>query len=199
MRAFEQHEVVAGLHLARFDDPVVPAAAATVLHAAGHVGHAEAVGELPARLPALGHLDHGRTEAQAVAEADVGFGDAGGADVLAEGAGLPKQRMRADLRGPGRIVVAGVMVDGLVGPAVHAAVALLVAFQAFGTDRDRSLAWLLGDGATAARPRIGRGRAGEHGLDAGNNLRAHGPTTAARRSEEHTSELQSRENLVCRL
>src|SRR5436309_6458525 len=29
--------------------------------------------------------------------------------------------------------------------------------------------------------------------------RARGPTSGSRRSEEHTSELQSRENLVCRL
>src|SRR2546430_8678141 len=44
----------------------------------------------------------------------------------------------------------------------------------------------------------GRRRSGRHG-DPARGARAHRPTEPCRRSEEHTSELQSQSNLVCRL
>src|SRR5690606_41939653 len=51
---------------------------------------------------------------------------------------------------------------------------------------------------------VDRGRAGAVGAGAGRGVRAvvsraDDPAPRGRRSEEHTSELQSRENLVCRL
>src|SRR5690606_41492237 len=48
----------------------------------------------------------------------------------------------------------------------------------------------------AGRPRVGGGGAARQ---AGVRVRRGGPRTGTPRSEEHTSELQSREKLVCRL
>src|SRR3546814_4473538 len=90
-------------------------------------GHAEAVVEFPARLPALADFEQRGAQFEAVAEADVVFVEAARADVLAERARHVQQRRITDVLAPGRVVVEGVMVDRLVGAAVDARVALFVA------------------------------------------------------------------------
>src|SRR3546814_2203254 len=92
---------------------LVPAGAAAGLHAPHHVGHAEAVVEFPARLPALADFEQRGAQFEAVAEADVVFVEAARADVLAERARHAQQRRITDVLAPGRVVVEGVMVDRL--------------------------------------------------------------------------------------
>src|SRR3712207_8754389 len=53
--------------------------------------------------------------------------------------------------------------------------------------------------AVRARPRPALGAAGRRGRDGRARARGGGGPLRARRSEEHTSELQSRQYLVCRL
>src|SRR5690349_23167840 len=61
----------------------------------------------------------------------------------------------------------------------------------------RTISTALGDGVRAISPRRGRVRGARSGLDA--SRREGCRESIALRSEEHTSELQSRRDLVCRL
>ncbi len=64
-----------------------------------------------------------RSRPHAVAEADVGFAPAAGAEVLAEGARLHQQGMFAQFGDPGGVVFARIMVDRLLDAAMDAQVA----------------------------------------------------------------------------
>src|SRR3546814_15022190 len=70
VRARVEPRRVAGPCRPRPQHAVVPAGAAAGLHAPHHVGHAEAVVELPARLPALADFEQRGAQFEAVAEAD---------------------------------------------------------------------------------------------------------------------------------
>src|SRR5690554_671668 len=161
MRSRCQPQRVSGAGPAGLQHPVVPAGAAGVLHQACHAGYAETVVELPARLPALADLQQGSAQLEPVAQAHVGLGEAARAEVLAEGTRGFQQWQRPQFRTPGGVVVERVVVDSLVRPAVHAAVALLVAGQAELADRDRAVQRALVDRAHAARPGVGAGNAGQ--------------------------------------
>src|SRR5690606_32908040 len=142
------------------------AGAAAVLHPPRHARHAEAVVELPARLPALADLEQGGAEFEPVAQADPGLGQATRADVLAEGAGGLEHRQRSQLVAPGGVVLERVVVDRLVRPAVHPPVALFVAFDSRGADPDRTVERTLVDRAHAPRPRVRAGDAGQQRVHA---------------------------------
>src|SRR3546814_3936555 len=105
VRARVEPQRVAGPCRPRPQHAVVPAGAAAGLHAPHHVGHAEAVVELPARLPALADFEQRGAQFEAVAEADVVFVEAARADVLAERARHVQQRRITDVLAPGRVVV----------------------------------------------------------------------------------------------
>src|SRR5690606_21773386 len=162
---FQQHQGVACAGAARLDHAVVPAGAAGVLYLARHVGYAEAVVELPAGLAALADLQHGRAQREPVAEADRVLVQAAAAQVLAEGAGRVEHGPVAELGAPRGVVVEGIVVHRLVRAAVHARIALLVAGDAERADFHRAWPRRLGDGAPAARARVGHGLAGQDRLD----------------------------------
>src|SRR5690606_36992409 len=168
-----QAQDVAGFRVARLQHAVVPAGAAGGLHAPRHVGYAEAVVELPARLPALADFQQHGAEAEAVAQADAALVEPAGADVLAERARRTQQRRVPDVLAPGRVVVEGVVVDGLVGAAVDARIALFVAFQAEFADRHRAGERMLVDRAAAAGAGVRLRAAREQHVDADVGERGH--------------------------
>ena len=85
--------------------------------------------EFPAGLARLADLDERGTEAEAVAEADVGFVEACGRDILTERAWCIQQRRIAQMLTPRRIMIGRIMVDRLVDAAMDGAIGLLVAGQ----------------------------------------------------------------------
>ena len=113
VRALDQLQALARLHHALLQHPVIPTGAPTLLNAQGHLRHVEAVVELPAGHAPLGHLQQRRPHTNPVAQADIRLAPTGGAEVLAECAGLGQQWMLAKLCRPGCIVLAGIVVDGL--------------------------------------------------------------------------------------
>src|SRR5690606_6559678 len=151
----------------------IPAGAAAVLHAPHHVGYAEAVVELPARLTALADFEQRGAQFETVAEADVALVEAARADVLAERAGHAQQRGIADFPAPGRVVVEGVVVDRLVRAAVDARIALFVAGQAELSDRHGTRERLLVDRAAAVGAGVRLRRAGQQRIDGHGGQDAH--------------------------
>lgn len=164
MAPFDQLQDIASRHHAFLQHPVVPAGAPGLLHPQGHPGDLEAVVELPAGHAPLGHFQQRGPGPHAVAEADVGFAPAAGAEVLAEGARLHQQGVFAQFGDPGGVVFAWVMVDRFLDAAMDAQVALFVAFQADGGDPERTVARRLGDAAARAGAGEGPGAAGEKGI-----------------------------------
>lgn len=164
MAPFDQLQDIASRHHAFLQHPVVPADAPGLLHPQGHPGDLEAVVEFPAGHAPLGHLQQRGAGPHAVAEADVGFAPAAGAEVLAEGARLHQQGVFAQFGDPGGVVFAWVMVDRFLDAAMDAQVALFVALQADGGDPERTVARRLGDAAARAGAGEGPGAAGEKGI-----------------------------------
>src|SRR3546814_2113300 len=77
-------DLAAGTDPAFFQDTVIPAGAAGFLNAPGHADCLEALVQPPAGLPGLGDLDPRRAKPVDIADADIGFGQAFGRNVLAE-------------------------------------------------------------------------------------------------------------------
>src|SRR3546814_859299 len=139
-RPVQEIERAAGTDPAFFQDTVIPAGAAGFLNAPGHADCLEALVQPPAGLPGLGDLDPRRAKPVDIADADIGFGQAFGRNVLAERsfrAEVPGKLGR--LRFPGGIVIEGVVVDGLFRTAVMLPVTLLVARQARARDLDSAV------------------------------------------------------------
>src|SRR5690606_918191 len=149
VRSFQQQDLVASGDLAGFEHPEVPARSPGVLYPSGHVGYAEALVELPAGLSCLRDCEHRAADAQAITQAKPRLGDARRTQVLAEGAGRGKCGQGAELAGPVLVVLEGIGVNRLVGTAMEAGVALLVAVEPGGTDAHPACARCLGDRALA--------------------------------------------------
>jgi len=66
-----------------------------------------------------------------VAQTHVGFGQPHGGNVFAKGARCLEQGMFAVNADPVAIVIVGIVVNGLVGPAMDAGVAVLITHNAF--------------------------------------------------------------------
>ncbi|GAB7555268.1 hypothetical protein NRB_47830 [Novosphingobium sp. 11B] len=146
-RPVDQFQRIARTDLAILDHPVVPARPAR-FHAPGvDLRPVEAMIELPAWLAALTHLDERGAHPPAIADEDVFLGQPIGRDILPEGAVIGQQRMVADRFAPPVIVVVGVVVDGLVRPAMDRKIGLAVPFEAQSVDLHPTLHRRLGDGA----------------------------------------------------
>lgn len=151
VRTLEQAQRRARRHLAGFEHAVVPAGAGAVLHPPRHVRRGEAQVELPAGLARLGDLDEGAAQAKDVADADVRLGQAGGAEVLAEGTDPEQVRRQGRQVAPPRgVVLAGVMVHRLFRAAVMPPVALFVALESLGAQFQRPVDCVLVDRARFA-------------------------------------------------
>jgi hypothetical protein len=106
--------------------------------------------ELPAGLPTLADFDQRGAQPPAVADAHGLLGHAAGGDVLSEGARGLQQRMVTDRVAPEAVVVVGIVMDRLVGSAVHRKVGLLVSGKAEPVHPNRTCHRLLADRAGLA-------------------------------------------------
>ncbi|PAV70257.1 hypothetical protein WR25_23503 [Diploscapter pachys] len=107
-----------------------------------------------------------RANADTVAQAHIGLAPAAAAEVLAEGTGPGQQGMFAEFSDPVRVVIAGIMVDGLLNAAVHAQIALLVTEDTEQGHLQGALAGLLVDGAEGTWAGEWPGAAGEQAVQA---------------------------------
>jgi len=125
----------------------MPAAPATGGHTPRHVRHPETQVELGAWLPALGNLDTGAAEPEAIAKADICLGDPLGRQVFAKTTGHETFRQLRQLAPLGVAVLGRIVMQGLVHTAMMIQVGLRVPFQAKPTEVEANLGRLLGDHA----------------------------------------------------
>ena len=140
----ESTQLIARAQLALLHDPQVRAGAAGLAEALDHLRVAEAQPELGARQPRLADLELDGPGPPALADHGAADVDALDGEVLAEHAG---RDVAAELGRPPRRVLARVRVHGLVGPAVHAPVGLIVAREVDARDPHAALHRRLADRA----------------------------------------------------
>jgi hypothetical protein len=92
--------------------------------------------DFPAGIARLAYLETGRTELPNIADADIGFVQIDGSDVLTQGARDEHRYGRGELSGQTRVMGSRVKMHGFFRTAMYAPVSLLVAGESLNAEID---------------------------------------------------------------